>query len=483
MTKKHSLKFEIAKYLVLFGILIIILLTVFQVFLLQPMYQSSKVNTVQSISDDVIEAIETDKYDEQSFQTYIMNIQVETDTCVKVASLSDPFGPNKQMKEPSGCFFFRMTPESEMAMIQKAMANEEQENLEIEQLRMARNEDEDMKSITYTKIIEANDNEYVVMVNGRLTPIDATIDTLKKQLIYIGVIIAAAIAILTVILNKMVAKPLSLINDSAKSLPEGHYEVKDNTSNFLEAAELNQTLVVAAEDINKADKAKRELIANVSHDLRTPLTMISGYGEMMIDFPEENNKENIQVIIDESQRLNNLVNDLLDLSKLQDQKIELNESVFNLTELINQQLKKYEVYIVRDGFKIEAFLADDVYVKADPLRIQQVFNNFMNNAINYSDTDKHIIVREIVMDDTVQLQVQDFGKGMAEEDIPHIWDRYYKVDKEHVRAESGSGIGLAIVKEILDLHKLKYGVTSSVGKGSTFWIEFPLEKEYPQQKS
>ena len=270
---------------------------------------------------------------------------------------------------------------------------------------------------------------------------------------------------------KRIAKPIIGITENAKELPKGTYTLDPKTNRYKEAADLNTTLVQAASDIKKADKAKRDLISNVSHDLRTPLTMISGYGEMMIDLPEEKTDENIQVIVDESKRLNSLVNDLLDMSRLQDGRITLNKEVFDITQLLKTQLQKYEVYILQEGYQIDKELCDSIYVDADPKRIEQVFNNFMNNAVNYGGEAKHIIVREIDDKDMVRIEVQDFGEGIDEADLPNIWDRYYKVDKEHVRVANGSGIGLNIAKQVLDLHQAKYGVNSKKNQGSIFWFE------------
>ena len=335
---------------------------------------------------------------------------------------------------------------------------------------------ERFRNITSTRIINDHDgNKSIVMVYSNITPISTTKKTLSMQMWYISAIILVAVLVLTYIMYRTIARPLILINQSAKSLPEGKYE-RITVQNYREAEELNDTLLTAAEDIQKADKAKRDLIANVSHDLRTPLTMISGYGEMMKDLPEEKTDENIQVIIDESKRLTALVNDLLDLSKLQEEKIQLEKENFDLTKVLYTQLQKYDVYHMQEGFVIDTELTDEAIINADIKRIEQVFNNFMTNAINYSGDKKHIIVREIKTDDTVRVEIQDFGEGIAKEDISKIWDRYYKIDKEHVRVSNGSGIGLAIVKEILELHDAKYGVMSNPGEGSTFWFEFPIVK-------
>jgi signal transduction histidine kinase len=323
-------------------------------------------------------------------------------------------------------------------------------------------------------VVEGDAGNAIIMIYSGISPVNATRSTLSVQLIYISIIIVLAIIILTILINRNIARPLTRINKAAKSLPQGTYEMDPKTNKYQEAYELNETLSQAAKDIKKADKAKRDLIANVSHDLRTPLTMISGYGEMMRDLPGEKTDENCQVIIDEAKRLNTLVNDLLDLSKLQENKIELKKTIFDLSAMLDQQLKKYTVYAYQDGFNIEEHLLEEVLINADQKRMEQVFNNFMTNAINYSGKSKHIIVRETMDGDEVKVEIQDFGEGIPKDKINDIWDRYYKIDKEHVRAVQGSGIGLSIVKQVLELHGFKYGVISDEGRGSTFWFKCPV---------
>ena len=316
----------------------------------------------------------------------------------------------------------------------------------------------------------------VILVSSNISPLSATTRTLTVQLMYISGIILISVCFLTFMIYRGIASPLSRINEAAKSLPKGTYQIDPKSNRYREAEELNTTLSEAAADIQKADKAKRDLLSNVSHDLRTPLTMITGYGEMMRDLPGEKTDENLQVIIDESKRLNNLVNDLLDLSRMQENKITLNEAPFDITEMIETEMRKYDVYHYQDNFDIDVHLGDHVTVNGDRKRIEQVFNNFVINAINYSGNSRHIIIREIVSDKNVKIEVQDFGEGIPEDKLNDIWDRYYKVDKKHVRTTQGSGIGLAIAREILDLHHLQYGVQSKVGEGSKFWFIMPVLK-------
>ena len=152
---------------------------------------------------------------------------------------------------------------------------------------------------------------------------------------------------------------------------------------YLEIEELSNTLNYAAKELSKVESLRRELIANMSHDLRTPLTMISGYGEVMRDIPGENTAENVQIIIDETKRLTNLVNDMLDLSKLQAGAQEINSSSFNITEEIEHIIARYDKLLTNKDFTIQFQYDKPVFVKADIIKINQVIYNLINNAINY----------------------------------------------------------------------------------------------------
>lgn len=485
MKKQISLKWKIGRYLVGFAILTVAVIFLFQVVLLEPMYERSKIQAVKDVSEAVIQAVANG-----NDTNTIMRMAAQSDTCVQTytsLNSSDSSG-TATIAGNGGCILYSLNAADVTQYVAMAQENngsylttilQSQAHPSSGKLDRAETQDtkDQVKNIIYTKIVTINNESAVVIVTGVLTPLSATTQTLSSQMWYIGIFLIAAILVLTWILYKQIAKPLAEINHAAKQIPQGKYEMDPKTNRYQEAQELNETLMDAAQDIQAADKAKRDLIANVSHDLRTPLTMISGYGEMMQDLPEEKTDENLQVIIDESKRLNALVNDLLDLSKMQNHKIELVPEDMDLTAMVADQLKKYDVYVVRDGFSIEQQLGHSVIIHADAKRMEQVFNNFMTNAINYSGEKKKIIVREVFDQDTVKIEVQDFGEGIDEKNLSKVWDRYYKIDKEHVRVSNGSGIGLSLCHEILEMHHAKYGAESKVGQGSTFWFSFPIVKE------
>ena len=475
MKKLTSLKWEIGKYLIIFCILTASIVFLFQIVLLQPMYEANKIKSIETVGSFVEKFIEDERLDE-----FVDYMQSQSDTCIMVYQSSSSGGMQGSIGN-RGCMISSITNSERAKFVTKAIGSKNHSYL----ARVTNNssdfgvdgdQGDNFDTIVYTKIVNAADYSSIIMVSGNITPLNATTETLASQMRYIALFMIVAVAILTLLMYRHIAKPIIGITSNAKQLPQGKYTIDPKTNRYKEAADLNNTLVQAANDIQKADKAKRDLISNVSHDLRTPLTMIGGYGEMMIDLPEEKTDENIQVIVDETKRLNALVNDLLDMSRLQDGRIVLHKEVFDISALLKTQLQKYDVYRMQEGYTIESELLDTIYVNADKKRIEQVINNFLNNAVNYGGEAKHIIVREIKKENVVRIEVQDFGEGIDPEDLDNIWDRYYKVDKEHVRVANGSGIGLNIVKQLLELHGVPYGVNSSKGKGSTFYFEMPIEK-------
>lgn len=333
------------------------------------------------------------------------------------------------------------------------------------------------QSVTYVSVVVGNDlTMKTIIVNSQLTPVNATIETIKVQFVIIAIILVLVALLLALYLSKKIARPIIKINDSAKLLATGQYDVEFKGEGYLEIDELGSTLSYAAKELSKVEKLRRELIANMSHDLRTPLTMISGYSEVMRDIPGENTAENVQIIIDETKRLTNLVNDMLDLSKLQAGALELNSSTFNLTLEIQGIIERYDKLLTSKDFTIDFENQEDVNIEADNIKINQVIYNLINNAINYCGDDHKVIVKQKIVNDIVTIEIIDHGPGIEKEQIPYIWERYYKIDKTHVRSKIGSGLGLSIVRSVLELHQAKYGVKSVVGSGTIFWFSLPIKK-------
>ena len=197
----------------------------------------------------------------------------------------------------------------------------------------------------------------------------------------------------------------------------------------------------------------------------------------MRDIPGENTPENIQIIIDETSRLSELVNDMLDISRIQAGTRKPEFQLFSITDTVRDTMRRYERLTMQDGYRIDFESNGDAQVFADRGMILQVIYNLINNAINYTGEDKCVSVKQDISDGHVRISVMDTGEGIPEEQLTLIWDRYYKIDKVHKRATVGTGLGLSIVKGILELHNAAYGVQSAIGQGSVFWFELDIVPE------
>ena len=262
---------------------------------------------------------------------------------------------------------------------------------------------------------------------------------LMAGLRWLSVITALVSVVLAFVASGFVAvfitKPVTDVTARAQEMARGNYDLHFKKNYFCaELNELGDALEYARSEISKADTMQKELIANVSHDFKTPLTMIKAYASMIREISGEDKKKrdaNAQVIIDECDRLTLLVGDLLDLSK------------------------------------------------ASRERIDQVLYNLIGNAVNYTGDDKRVRVKLYKKGNNARFEVIDSGKGIPPEEVDTIWDRYYRSNKTHKRPVNGSGLGLSIVKNILLQHDCPFGVISEVGKGSCFWAEFAPPADEP----
>ena len=327
---------------------------------------------------------------------------------------------------------------------------------------------------TIIKALKYN-NEVYIFLNTSIQPLDSSIILLKSQYGYIALIIFGISLIISYVISSQISRPIVKISDSAKKLANGDFNVSFSTdSKVQEIKELSTTLDLAKNELSKTDELRRDLMANVGHDLRTPLTMIKAYAEMTRDLESqtpEKRVENMNIIIEETDRLNVLVSDILDLSKLQSSTYELKIEEFDLNELIRNIIKRFYILIDSDGYEFIYTNDKEIKVKADKKRIEQVIYNLLNNAVNYTGEDKKIYINVTDEKKKVLVEIRDTGKGIDKEEIKYIWNKYYHNETKHKRNAFGTGLGLSIVKTILESHNYKYGVKSVKNKGTTFYFE------------
>ncbi len=292
-----------------------------------------------------------------------------------------------------------------------------------------------------------------------------------------GMVSAAVSAVLSYIFSLRITKPLMEITNAAKVIAGGDFKQRIKISSNDEIGKLASSFNQMITALQNIEEMRRGFIANVSHELRTPMTSIRGFIEGILDgtVPPEKQKEYLEIVRNETDRLNRLVNDLLDLARREAGETKLNFKNFNINEMLRQCIIKLESMIAAKNIQVEAnFEGEDIYVKADPDSIERVLLNLIHNAVKFTPERGTIKVAVTHNKDKVYVSVEDNGIGIDEDEIPMIWERFYKSDKSRSREGGGTGLGLAIVKNIINEHKQEIWVESKLGRGTKF--TFTLDK-------
>lgn len=496
LKRKLEIKWKIFVCMLVFVFVLIGILWIFQTVYLEEFYKHIKINELYDAAENISEVVD-DKEIEDAINTictsYDISVVIVDEDMNEVVSSKKDMRDNMEIMNK--LYLLRLYEHSLSLGGEYFIDNKSDNRLDKEEFDNQFMDDShmpddnmtgvdkfshmnnmpekiNMESVMLVKILDKQDGStYVAYIYSIITPIGATVHTIRVQLIYISVIMILLSLIIAFIISINISRPIEKITESAKELAKGNYDVKFEKNGYKEIAELSETLEYTAGELAKTEKLQQEIIANVSHDLRTPLTMITAYSEVMRDLPGENTPENIQVVIDEANRLTNLVNDMMDISKLQAGVTTLELKKYDLTESIKSVINRYSKLVLQDGYDIEFDYDHNVFCEADEFKIYQVIYNLVNNAINYSTDNKTIRVVQKDFGSIVRIEVIDKGDGIPKDKIKDVFERYYKIDKTHKRAVMGTGLGLSIVKNILELHHANYGVDSEVGKGSTFWFE------------
>ncbi len=335
-----------------------------------------------------------------------------------------------------------------------------------------------------------------IFIYSYLEPMGTTSSILQSLIIMSSSFLLIIAFCLAIFVSSQISRPIVKISRSANKLITGEFNMAVKSNEYAEIAILKENLNEASAEIAKTENLRKDLMANISHDLRTPLTMIKAYAEMIRDLSGDNpekREKHLKVIIDETDRLTALVADVLSLSKLQSGVVEMNMTEFDFSEHLTGIISRFGFLKDTEDCNVQIDAEPQIYISADITKLEQAVYNLVNNAINYTGEDRTVCVKLFRKDDkTARFEVRDSGVGIRPEDLPYIWERYYKVDRSenHKRVVKGTGLGLSIVKGVLEAHKFRYGVDSELGKGSTFWFEFPIlditksdeEKEPPLLK-
>ena len=466
----HSLKFKLGLHFILFALALMIVLWFLQIFFLNNYYEEMKIKDTNKIAHQIMT-----QYGNEDFVEYVYELSSSNDLYIHIETSGGSviFEPMTYGSSHASLSAYI----KEIGALKKSLSESTAPSVAIRIPVSGTN----YNTLAYgTYLDRTAGSEVMLYIFSPLYPVESTVTILRVQLTYVTVISLLFAAMLGIYLSRRVSIPLSNISQTAKRLAKGEYGIRFRGEHYSEIINLADTLTYTSMQLERADNMQRDLIANVSHDLRTPLTMVKSYAEMIRDLsgdnPEKRNAH-LQVIIDEADRLNVLVSDMLTMSKVQSGVSALTKTVFSIKEVTESILRSYDVFVEQEGYTLLLDCPDVINVYADEAKIKQVISNLINNAVKYCGTDRTVYISIKKHHGKMRFEVTDHGMGIEPSELDNIWDRYYKASTNHVRATSGSGLGLSIVKSILSLHNADFGVNSKLGQGSTFWFELNIAQK------
>ena len=455
--KTKGLTFKIWIYLALFLTLIIAFIWIFQVALLNSFYEYRTNRLVEKIA-----TLTNHYYNKEKDTSYYDKLAYNNNACIEIERDSELLYSSNMQR---GCLI------TDNYSYKTDFLNSNKNNMMYKLVNPVL----DNKTLIYAIKL---DEDTVAYINVSLEPTDPAISVIREELVFITIIIYLSSFILAYFISKRISTPILKINNMAKKMSKGDFDTPIVVNeNIDEINELSDTLNQTRLELSKINETRRDLLLNVSHDLKTPLTMIQAYAEMARDLnkdDEEKRTENLNVIIDESMRLNELVNNILELSKSEANLDNLKIEEFNLTKEIRVILDRFSYLREKENYNFIFDVEKDYLIKADKTKIDQVIYNLLINAINYTGDDKKVIISIEEYKKYLRVKITDTGKGIKKEELDKIWDKYYTNEKNHKRNKIGTGLGLSIVKNILIKHKFKYGVTSKINKGTTFYFDINI---------
>ena len=465
----NSLNFKTWSYFMLFSLSILLLLLFSQIFLMEPFYKATLKKDIISLNRNIYD-ITISNLEDDVKTSEINRLTASKNACILIYNATTTDSKSSDALGETGCALYA----------QGSLNPNILEGMEKEKSNTYFRDDyvidfTSQEVMIYGEKYIINNNRYYILSNFALQSMDNIIRSSQNQYLILAIIVLFISIVISMIFSNFITRPILKIKDEAGKLAQGNYDVSFTKSYINEVDELQETLEVAAEELSNIDETRKELLANVSHDLKTPLTMIKAYAEMIKDISGNNRakrNEHLDIIINETDNLDVLVSDMLNLSKLQAKALKVEIQPFDLSQNIVETAAKFNTIAQKEGVQIIVECEPELVALGDKNRINEVIYNFISNALKHYGDDRKVLVKGYLINrETIRVEVTDHGPGIDENVLPYIWDRYYKNDRKYQRAQSGSGLGLAIAKAILEEHNSNFGVITAVNEGSTFYFE------------
>ncbi|MDF1618163.1 sensor histidine kinase [Petrocella sp. FN5] len=316
-----------------------------------------------------------------------------------------------------------------------------------------------------------------VIINSPYPTLRENINNIYQMTLISLLVLLSATFISTYVYSKSISNTISELNDRVQAIANGDFSSHVVVSTDNEIGQLANNINHMASELEKLEDMRKDFIANISHDFRSPLTSIKGFVQAILDntIPYERQGKYLNIVLDETERLTKLTNDILLLTKMENNTVQLNKTHYDLHQDIRKILFQFEQKILDKHIDFTLLIdQQELFVFADMNQIQRVLTNLIDNAIKFCSPEDTIIVETTVLIGKVEVRIKDSGPGISEEDIKYIWDRFHKADRSRGKDKKGIGLGLSIVREIIKAHNEKIDVYSQEGKGTTFVFTLPL---------
>lgn len=319
-----------------------------------------------------------------------------------------------------------------------------------------------------------------VILSTSLTDIGEILQAIRSMLFRSSLIIIVIIILISFGLSAYITRPIKSLTDVIRKMGQGHLGQRVNVRGGGEFRELGNAFNIMSEKLENLDRARNEFVSNASHELKTPLSAIKVLAESLIHMGGDVPEIYIEFLNDinkEIDRLNAIITDLLSLVKMDSQETPVDFEVLDLSDLVERTVKSLEILAQRKNITLDTMIEQDVTIKGDAPKLQQAISNLVDNAIKYTPEGGRVMVDVYIGDDQGIVKISDTGIGIPTEDIPHIFDRFFRVDKARSRYTGGTGLGLSITQKIVLMHDGNIRVDSKEGRGTTFFVSLPLWQE------
>ncbi len=483
--KVKSIRFRLFGIITISTMLIILILVIINNIVLENFYIYSKAEKAKKISSDINEFYNGIFQYDISFELRQVEIKNDIDILIENVFGETIYCANREMENSV----------SEIKKSKTASIIYSSDNTVIKKNGINTN--------SYLMLIANQDNGYITYIKIPILPIKESVKISGKTLVIIGIIMSVISGVVAYIISKKFTKRIVRLNNITKKMSKLDFSEKFEESDLNdEIDKLGQNINIMSdklestigqlrknnnelekdiEEKSKIDEMRKGFISDVSHELKTPIALIQGYAEGLLENvndDEESRKFYAEVIIDESNKMDKMVKELLELMKLEQEERKFNDIEFDLTELIKEELRRQTKILIEKKITVDFDESKKIKVYATQEYIEKVVNNYLTNAIKHCKTkekEKKIVIRTEKKNNKIRLFVYNTGEKIDETIIDKIWNRFYKEDTSRNRDDGGTGIGLAIVKAIMNNYKNEYGV-KNYKNGVEFYCDINLKK-------